>query len=204
MASFRASSSESGGEKPIDKYDYMPLKANESRLLEIIPGDLADPLELRLHHVSLDDLPTYGALSYTWGLDTDPRIVFIDENALTVRPNLEAALLAFRRKPAFRVFGLQNFWQVLDISNAMLSEWDQNCIREAKHRTSETPDSLDSLKARVFNSSKLVGEKVEVSNVLFRNPRRNEVPRKDNEIKKISRSSLYPEGTTERTYRFLL
>jgi hypothetical protein len=157
----------SDGGKWVDKYEYTPLKENEIRLLEIIPGDLADPLELRLHHVSLDDLPTYGALSYTWGTDMDDRFVFIDGKALVIKPNLEAALLEFRRKPPFKTPGLEKLWQALELSKTMLGKWCQEGILETKRGTVERPDAIQLLKASSLDCEKLVGEKIDVRVFLF-------------------------------------
>jgi hypothetical protein len=87
-----------------EDYLYTPLKNCEIRVLEILPGSDEDIIQCRLHVVSLDDseyqMPTvpYSALSYTWGDDMIDRRVFVDGKAISVKPNLEAALLEFRRK----------------------------------------------------------------------------------------------------------
>lgn len=66
-----------------------------------MPGDLEDPIRCRFQVVSLDDeLPiVYGALTYTWGDGNSDRRVLVDGKVIFVKPNLEAALLEFRRMP---------------------------------------------------------------------------------------------------------
>jgi hypothetical protein len=80
-------------------YDYVPLLDNEIRILEILPGEADDRIECRMQTVSLEDAPAYGALSYVWGEDKTARPIWVDGKRLSVWPNLEAALLEFRREP---------------------------------------------------------------------------------------------------------
>ena len=85
----------------LDQYVYTPLKEGQIRLLEILPGEPNGPIQCRLHIVSLDDKlrPPYGAISYTWGDDMTDKSVFVDGRRVNAKPNLEAALLEFRRQP---------------------------------------------------------------------------------------------------------
>lgn len=50
-------------------YQYRPLdqKKKEIRLFKLSPGDRGDPLRGKLYTVSLDDDPTFDAVSYLWG-----------------------------------------------------------------------------------------------------------------------------------------
>ena len=53
------------------KYSYQKLSTGrEIRLLELAPGTFDDEIKLQLRHVSLEALPSYEALSYTWGAPT--------------------------------------------------------------------------------------------------------------------------------------
>lgn len=67
----RNTSQVAGGSAPTTELQYLrPLReeAHEIRLLNIAPADaLASPLRCELICVSLDDNPSYHALSYTWG-----------------------------------------------------------------------------------------------------------------------------------------
>jgi hypothetical protein len=85
-----------------DEYIYAPLQKGEMRLLEILPGQPDDPLQCHLRTVSLEDatkLPSYAAISYTWGDDLSDRTIMVDGRRLSVKPNLDAALFEFRREP---------------------------------------------------------------------------------------------------------
>ncbi|KAF8849376.1 hypothetical protein BDZ45DRAFT_559196, partial [Acephala macrosclerotiorum] len=61
-----------------------------------------DPLQCHLRIASLadmDTIPPYAAISYTWGDDMSDRPIYVDGRRLSVKPNLKAALLEFRRQP---------------------------------------------------------------------------------------------------------
>jgi hypothetical protein len=83
-------------------YSYLPLKEGEIRLLELFPSnDIADPILCHLHHIPIDDLPAYNALSYAWGTDSTSRLpIFIDGKSLMAMPNLEAFLRQHRKDEA--------------------------------------------------------------------------------------------------------
>ncbi|KAH8767956.1 heterokaryon incompatibility protein-domain-containing protein [Hyaloscypha sp. PMI_1271] len=83
-------------------YSYLPLKEGEIRLLELFPSnDISDPILCHLHHISIDDLPAYNALSYAWGTDSTSRLpIFIDGKSLMAMPNLEAFLRQHREDEA--------------------------------------------------------------------------------------------------------
>lgn len=105
----------------IDIYHPLSPPKREIRLLYILPeqpGSLLlgpDPISCVLSHVSLDDKPTYHALSYTWDDESlgqsfeDPDdlkkkrkvlisgFIFLDGQAVEVTPNLWVALWHLRR-----------------------------------------------------------------------------------------------------------
>jgi hypothetical protein len=83
-------------------YSYLPLKEGEIRLLKLFPSnDIADPILCHLHHIPIDDLPDYNALSYAWGTDWTSRLpIFIDGKSLMAMPNLEAFLRQHREDEA--------------------------------------------------------------------------------------------------------
>jgi hypothetical protein len=79
-------------------YSYLPLQEGEIRLLELFPSnEFADQILCHLHHIPIDDLPVYNALSYAWGTDSTSRLpIFIDGKSLMAMPNLEAFLRQHR------------------------------------------------------------------------------------------------------------
>ncbi|KAH8794798.1 heterokaryon incompatibility protein-domain-containing protein [Hyaloscypha finlandica] len=83
-------------------YSYRPLKEGEIRLLELFPSkEFVDPILCHLHHIPIDDLPAYNALSYAWGTDSTSRLpIFIDGKSLPAMPNLEAFLRQHREDEA--------------------------------------------------------------------------------------------------------
>ncbi|KAH7369749.1 heterokaryon incompatibility protein-domain-containing protein [Rhexocercosporidium sp. MPI-PUGE-AT-0058] len=105
----------------IDIYQPLSPSTREIRLLHILPeqpGSLLlgpDPISCVLSHVSLEDKPTYHALSYTWDDESlgqsfeDPDdvkrkrkvlisgFIFLDGQAVEVTPNLWVALWHLRR-----------------------------------------------------------------------------------------------------------
>jgi hypothetical protein len=88
--------------EPVDllsqPYEYTPLKDGEVRLLDLLlaPGDDQSPISCRLYHVSIDNMPPYEALSYSWDTDlsgqTTHPTIYIDGKVLKIMPNLEAFL----------------------------------------------------------------------------------------------------------------
>lgn len=84
-------------------FEYNALKEDEIRLLEILPGSDLERVSCRLRHASLINLPEYAALSYTWGGEATDRKVTVNDQILLVKPNLEAPLREFQRKPVWFV-----------------------------------------------------------------------------------------------------
>jgi Heterokaryon incompatibility protein (HET) len=83
----------------MEEYEYLRLDVNEIRILEILPGEDSEPVVCQLKHFFIDELPTYSALSYTWGDELTSEFVLIDGKRLGIKPNLDAALREFRRTP---------------------------------------------------------------------------------------------------------
>ncbi|KAF4635065.1 hypothetical protein G7Y89_g3025 [Cudoniella acicularis] len=82
-------------------YSYTPVDSNASeiRIAQINPAENKnDPINCHLIHVSLDDKPSYKALSYTWGKETACIPVTIDGKSAMLTPNLDAALKRLRPK----------------------------------------------------------------------------------------------------------
>jgi hypothetical protein len=72
---------------------YRVLRAKEIRLIRVVaalPGAEDSIVELRFHpHVSLNALPRYHALSYTWGDPTKTKAILVDGVVVQVTNNLE-------------------------------------------------------------------------------------------------------------------
>jgi len=80
----------------LEQYHYVSLKSDEVQLLKILPAPKSDTIACQLEHFSLDTLPAYSALSYTWGDEPSNRSIFIENGQFLVKQNLESALLEFR------------------------------------------------------------------------------------------------------------
>lgn len=75
---------------------YKELQTNEIRLIELLPNRSDVQVECRLSTVSLDDLPSYEALSYVWGDASITRTITCDERAVQVTLSLATALQRLR------------------------------------------------------------------------------------------------------------
>ncbi|KAH9215470.1 heterokaryon incompatibility protein-domain-containing protein, partial [Leptodontidium sp. 2 PMI_412] len=80
-----------------NNYPYLPLAAaqDEIRFLELLPRglDSSTPIQARLIHGSLKDLPKYDALSYVWGSTHEQTTIQLDDTRdYLVTKNLERAL----------------------------------------------------------------------------------------------------------------
>jgi hypothetical protein len=73
-------------------FTYAPLEENEIRLLKILPGEAKEVIAVTIEHFSLENLPPYTALSYTWNKESDNRVIKANDHDFIVQPNLEAAL----------------------------------------------------------------------------------------------------------------
>ena len=72
------------------RFKHLPLSSanRELRLLTIVIGDAPDEIQCSLSVASLDDNPTYMAISYEWG-DSEPAVdIKVDGEWFSVRHNL--------------------------------------------------------------------------------------------------------------------
>ena len=76
-------------------FQYRPLlHQNQVRLLELDPtASSARRISGTMRAVSLDDMPTYHALSYTWGSALFSEMIVCNGQALSVTANLRHAML---------------------------------------------------------------------------------------------------------------
>jgi hypothetical protein len=88
------------------QYRYTPLQhSRQFRLLRLQPGDEAASTQITIFPVSLDELPTYEALSYTWGNPSQKAKICCNEDgcAIEITQNCEAALRRLREKDKDRL-----------------------------------------------------------------------------------------------------
>ena len=80
------------------KYDPLPggPESPHIRLLELLPGDGAEPLRCNLHVVPLGREPGYEALSYCWGDPKSTHSIFCNDSPFPLAANLMSALEALR------------------------------------------------------------------------------------------------------------
>ena len=84
----------------LDLYQYKKLNHGEIRLLKFCSppeGDLAVQI---LHKPFDDNMPTFAALSYTWGAQVFPHRLLVGKNSLKITTNLRDALLHVRKRIA--------------------------------------------------------------------------------------------------------
>jgi ankyrin repeat protein len=67
---------------------YTELRENRIRLLKILPIQADRTIRCRLEEFSLDDGPTYTAISYTWGSQHGCHTVLVNDHSLLVPKNL--------------------------------------------------------------------------------------------------------------------
>jgi hypothetical protein len=67
---------------------YKELRETRIRLLKILPIQADRAIHCRLEEFSLDDEPTYTAISYTWGSQHGTHAVFVNDHSLLVPKNL--------------------------------------------------------------------------------------------------------------------
>lgn len=82
---------------------YQPLQHRETRIITLAPGEWNDRIECALRTVSLDDNPSYEALSYCWGDPNDPKkLIFLQNQPFKATPSLESALRHLRHRDSER------------------------------------------------------------------------------------------------------
>ncbi|KAF2250732.1 HET-domain-containing protein, partial [Trematosphaeria pertusa] len=100
----------------------LDLRRNQIRLLQIYPDAWNEPIRCGFQVVSLDESPSYVALSYVWGRGEENCVVTVDGKVVHVKPNLYAALRRLRAHSRE-----DNIWvDALCI--------DQACTRERNHQ----------------------------------------------------------------------
>ncbi|KAK3904893.1 heterokaryon incompatibility protein-domain-containing protein [Staphylotrichum tortipilum] len=77
---------------------YAPLAPGFTRVFELEPGNVSDPIVGRLVPQAIDGEP-YEAVSYVWGDTRNRRDITIDDVTLSVTSSLHSALTAFRHRP---------------------------------------------------------------------------------------------------------
>ena len=76
---------------------YQQLQFGEIRVVKLAPGEEKQPIRCTLDVVSLDDIPSYETLSYTWGDPSLPKkTILLQEQLFEVTPSLESALRHLR------------------------------------------------------------------------------------------------------------
>lgn len=78
------------------RYAHLHAELNQIRVLCVHAGELVQPIQSTLRHVSLDANPIYAALSYTWGDPAKTESINVDGKVLWVTENLAIALKHIR------------------------------------------------------------------------------------------------------------
>ncbi|KAI1758563.1 HET-domain-containing protein [Hypoxylon sp. FL1150] len=86
-------------------YAYTPMEQldGQIRLVTIRPGTWSDIIACEVHVASMDDSPSYEALSYVWGDANKRRPISVDGQHFEVAENLYLALRRLRRAASPRV-----------------------------------------------------------------------------------------------------
>jgi Heterokaryon incompatibility protein (HET) len=82
----------------LQPYQYRELDTQPStRIFELLPGNSGDPLRGRLRQIQLDDdLDSYTALSYAWGVTLKTQLIECGGRSLQINCNLFSALTRLR------------------------------------------------------------------------------------------------------------
>ena len=78
------------------KYHYQALSDREIRVLDLAAGDASSALCCTIRHGSLDALPPYEALSYTWGIPDKTEKIACHGGDIDITYDLKSALLRLR------------------------------------------------------------------------------------------------------------
>jgi hypothetical protein len=76
-----------------DLYDSLNSETNQIRVVELVPGRWNDAINCNMRTVSLDEQPSYEALSYVWGDPKDTVPIIVNGTSFPATRNLVAALL---------------------------------------------------------------------------------------------------------------
>ena len=88
----RRDKSTSLGPTPLPPFNYEPLPDRCIRVLELQPGERADPFRGRFTIISIDGEDKFDALSYMWGDASPVDYIIFDGAAIPVAWNLARAL----------------------------------------------------------------------------------------------------------------
>ncbi|RYP50593.1 hypothetical protein DL768_003918 [Monosporascus sp. mg162] len=78
-------------------YNSLPLNHKEIRILELLPAVyLREPIQARIFKTPLDNLPSFSALSYTWGDGSTRADISLGGQKLSITASLATALKALR------------------------------------------------------------------------------------------------------------
>ena len=84
---------------PKQKLEYSPITQGRGiRLVRLLPGSKLDGIQCEIEHANLDDLPSYVALSYCWGLGTNKTWLSCNKQRCDITRDLLKALHRFRQK----------------------------------------------------------------------------------------------------------
>jgi hypothetical protein len=83
----------------IEEYSYSPLEySDEIRLLVIEPGQRPEPPKCKIVNVRLSENPQYDAVSYTWGSEDKPDVIYCgDQRPKFVTRNCLQAIFRLRQ-----------------------------------------------------------------------------------------------------------
>ncbi|KAF9869981.1 hypothetical protein CkaCkLH20_12590 [Colletotrichum karsti] len=79
--------------QPKKEYQYKTLESRQIRLVYLHPSN-RETINCTIEHVSIDENPTFEALSYTWGTAMERFIINVGSASLSVGKNLAVALRA--------------------------------------------------------------------------------------------------------------
>jgi hypothetical protein len=84
---------------------YQPLNVDDDEIRLIsLEGENSAEVSITIEHVSLINPPSYTALSYCWGNQSDTQTISIDGRKVQVTSNLEAALRQLRADGCFKLW----------------------------------------------------------------------------------------------------
>ncbi|KAI1276539.1 heterokaryon incompatibility protein-domain-containing protein [Xylaria sp. FL0933] len=80
-----------------EPYSYSELnREDDIRILQLLPGQAGDPIQIQVQHVSMSTEHEYAAISYAWGNRMALRSVFCEGKFIQVPINLSRALTHLR------------------------------------------------------------------------------------------------------------
>jgi len=88
--------SDQAGPSSSRQYTYKPLKLQQIRLWELLPGNDDDAIEGVVRHISISEGPKFCAISYAWGPALKPFNLHTAEGNIFLTSSLHAALKRLR------------------------------------------------------------------------------------------------------------